>query len=107
VFSGHRLAVFCDGDFWHGRDLQHRIKKLARGHNADYWIAKVQRNVERDRQNTSALSAAGWNVLRFWETEVLRETTKIADQIEKLLATTRSHPHLRAERSASMESGGR
>jgi DNA mismatch endonuclease (patch repair protein) len=100
-------VVFCDGDFWHGRDLEHRLEKLTRDHNAAYWTAKVRRNVERDRQDTSALSAAGWNVLRFWETEVLRETTKVADRIEALLAATRSHAHRTAARSASIESGGR
>lgn len=87
VFPRHRLAIFCDGDFWHGRDLDHRLEKLTRGHNAAYWTAKIQRNVNRDHQNTSALSAAGWNVLRFWETDVLREKTKVADRIEEFLAT--------------------
>lgn len=107
VFPKYRLAVFCDGDFWHGRDLKHRLEKLTRGHNAAYWTAKVQRNVERDRQNTSALGAAGWYVLRFWESEVLCETTRVADRIEEFLTSTRSHAHQRAARSASIESGGR
>jgi DNA mismatch endonuclease (patch repair protein) len=100
-------VIFCDGDFWHGRDLQQRLEKLARGHNAAYWIAKVRRNVERDRQNTLALSAAGWNVLRFWETEVLHETTSVADRIEALLATAGSHTYRSTARSASIDSGGR
>lgn len=107
VFPGHRLVIFCDGDFWHGRDLDHRLKKLTRGHNAAYWTAKIQRNVERDQQNTRALTAMGWNVLRFWETEVLRETTKVADRIEVLLAATRTRSHRRAARSASIDDGGR
>jgi len=107
VFPRHRFVIFCDGDFWHGRDLEHRTAKLTRGHNAAYWTAKVKRNVERDRQNTLALSAAGWNVLRLRETEILRETTKVADRIEALLCTTRSHAHRRAARSASSDSGGR
>ncbi len=107
AFPKYRLVVFCDGDFWHGRDLEHRLEKLARGHNAAYWTAKVQRNVERDRQNTSALTAAGWNVLRFWETDVLRETPKVADRIEQLLASTQSRAHRRAALSPSIESGGR
>jgi len=105
VFVKQRVAVFCDGDFWHGRDLEHRIEKLARGHNAAYWTAKVQRNVERDRQNTSALYAAGWTVLRFWETDVLRETRMVADRIVETLA--KGSPYRRAARNASIESGGR
>src|ERR1700682_2694340 len=47
VFPKRGLVIFCDGDFWHGRDLEARLAKLARGHNASYWIAKVRQNVER------------------------------------------------------------
>src|SRR5271166_5592080 len=46
VFTKQRVVVFCDGDFWHGRDLEKRLADLAAGHNATYWLAKVQRNVE-------------------------------------------------------------
>jgi DNA mismatch endonuclease (patch repair protein) len=85
VFPKHRLLVFCDGDFWHGHDLEMCFKKLARGHNAPYWIAKVQRNVERDRRQTRALRAAGWVVLRFWETDILRRPGEIVDRIVAVL----------------------
>src|SRR5437879_6189268 len=47
VFPAPRVAVFCDGDFWHGRHLGARVAKLARGHNPAYWVAKVRRNAER------------------------------------------------------------
>jgi DNA mismatch endonuclease (patch repair protein) len=52
VFRRLRIAIFCDGDFWHGRDLGARIRRLSRGHNAPYWVAKIRRNVERDATNT-------------------------------------------------------
>lgn len=81
VFTKQRIVVFCDGDFWHGRDLDRRLAKLAAGHNAVYWLAKVQRNVERDRLQTGALEASGWTVLRFWETDILRRAGYVADQI--------------------------
>jgi DNA mismatch endonuclease, patch repair protein len=81
VFIKQRVVVFCDGDFWHGRDLNRRLAALAAGHNATYWLAKVQRNVERDRRQTEALEASGWIVLRFWETDILCRTGCVADQI--------------------------
>lgn len=65
-----RLAVFCDGDFWHGRDLKRRLQKLAAGHNAPYWIAKIRSNVDRDRRVGRLLRDSGWKVLRFWERDV-------------------------------------
>ena len=51
--------MFCDGDFWHGRDLETRLARLASGHNAPYWVAKLRANVERDRRVTAQLELAG------------------------------------------------
>jgi DNA mismatch endonuclease, patch repair protein len=71
VFPRDRVVVFCDGDFWHGRDWRQRGKKLASGANAEYWVAKIQRNRERDREHNAALRRAGWFVVRLWETDIL------------------------------------
>jgi DNA mismatch endonuclease, patch repair protein len=87
VFVRQRVVVFCDGDFWHGRNLEERLGRLARGHNADYWVAKVLRNAERDRQITFALSVRQWSVLRFWESDILRSPTQIADTVCSRLNT--------------------
>lgn len=87
VFPRHRVVVFCDGDFWHGRDLENRVRKLARGHNGSYWVAKVRRNVARDRETDRALEGAGWVVVRVWETDVLRAPRESANRVAELLAT--------------------
>jgi DNA mismatch endonuclease, patch repair protein len=89
VFPRQKVAVFCDGDFWHGRGLQRRLRKLARGHNAMYWIAKVRRNVERDQAHTQTLSRSGWQVLRFWETDILQSPGEIALRIEEVVRHSR------------------
>jgi len=83
---GARVAVFCDGDFWHGRDLRSRLTRLASGHNALYWVAKILANVERDRAKTLQLEAAGWRVLRLWETDILRQPDEAAARVEALLS---------------------
>jgi DNA mismatch endonuclease, patch repair protein len=70
VVSSARLVVFCDGDFWHGRNLEGRVAKLAAGHNAPYWVSKINGNVERDRRVERVLIDSGWKVLRFWESDV-------------------------------------
>lgn len=67
VFRRAKVAVFCDGDFWHGRDLQARLAKLVRGHNAPYWVEKIAGNVARDRRHDVELARDGWQVLRYWE----------------------------------------
>jgi DNA mismatch endonuclease, patch repair protein len=90
VFFRERVVVFCDGDFWHGRDLERRLAKLSRGHNSTYWLAKVQRNVARDRENQLTLEAAGWTVVRVWETDVLRAPRQAANRVVETLATIRA-----------------
>ena len=86
VFRLKRLAVFVDGDFWHGRDWETRRHKLAAGHNADYWLAKIRYNRERDRRNTQQLEAAGWRVIRLWETDVKRAPQQAAAVVQAALS---------------------
>jgi DNA mismatch endonuclease (patch repair protein) len=81
VFAHARAVVFCDGDFWHGRDLALRLQKLSRGHNAPYWMEKVRTNVARDARNQLALESDGWLVLRAWESDILRDETAVATAI--------------------------
>jgi len=85
VFPRARVAIFCDGDFWHGRDLAARIRKLEAGHNATYWIAKIRANVQRDTRRSAELERAGWVVRRFWENEIHRDATAIAAQIANVV----------------------
>lgn len=81
VFAGAKVAVFCDGDFWHGRDWRKRRRKLRRGHNPDYWIAKIKRNMERDGENNRRLQEVGWRVVRIWETDILKSPEACADRV--------------------------
>ncbi len=87
MFPGPRLVVFCDGDFWHGKEWKKRRAKLASGSNASYWVAKIERNRERDRTNTALLEADGWTVLRYWESAIHEDTTVIAEEILRTLST--------------------
>lgn len=66
VITKYKIAVFCDGNFWHGKELQKRPIK----HNSSYWNEKIRRNVERDLENTIELRDNGWIVLRFWEDDI-------------------------------------
>jgi DNA mismatch endonuclease, patch repair protein len=86
VFSAHRTVVFCDGDFWHGKNWRLLKQQLARRFNADYWIAKIERNRRRDRSQVTALKNQGWRVLRYWESDIRRSPQAIADQLQETLA---------------------
>lgn len=85
VFARQRLLVFCDGDFWHGRDWAVRRKRLERGSNGPYWIAKIEANMRRDETTTSVLIASGWRVIRVWEGDIMRDASAVAETIAALL----------------------
>ena len=78
VFTRAKVAVFVDGCFWHGCP-EHQVLPRA---NPDYWVPKLHRNVERDREVDEALAAAGWTVVRVWEHE---EPVEAGARIEKLV----------------------
>jgi DNA mismatch endonuclease (patch repair protein) len=88
VFLGARLVVFCDGDFWHGRDWNSLRRKLQSRANAEYWVKKIQANRERDRLTTAQLRRGGWRVMRVWEGEVLKDPSAVAADI---IAACRAH----------------
>jgi DNA mismatch endonuclease (patch repair protein) len=68
-----KKAVFIDGDFWHGRTIE-RIR-ARRGPN-DFWTKKMERNVERDKEQTALLLENGWQILRVWESDITRKATR-------------------------------
>lgn len=90
VLSGARLVIFCDGDFWHGRYWESRREKLRQGWNADYWIAKIQKNMQRDLRNTALLEASGWYVLRLWESDITKDPRSNAKQVQRILEQRKS-----------------
>lgn len=89
VFRGRKVAVFVDGDFWHGRDWPTLREKLARRHNASYWLAKISYNRDRDQRNTERLQDNGWCVLRFWESDVKADPSAVAETVLSTLSAQR------------------
>jgi DNA mismatch endonuclease (patch repair protein) len=96
VFSAERVAIFCDGDFWHGRNWRLLSRKLRQGWNAAYWLAKIRSNMERDRRNTALLRELGWRVIRLWEGKIARDPAALAKRVVKRI---RARRHPRANRT--------
>ena len=84
--------MFCDGDFWHGRKWNSQKMNLARGSNADYWVAKIEANIARDRRHRAELRTAGWRVIRLWESDILRNPERMAERVAGALATREKRP---------------
>jgi DNA mismatch endonuclease (patch repair protein) len=89
VFPREKVAVFCDGDFWHGRNWRKDKRRLQQGANAPYWLAKIAANRERDKQRNKELSDMGWSVLRFWESDVRADPFRAASQIAEVVFSKR------------------
>ncbi len=71
AITKNKVAVFVDGEFWHGQNWEER--KLQLKANRDYWIEKIEENISRDKRNNDDLRCLGWQVIRFWEKEVLKD----------------------------------
>ena len=87
VFTRAKIAVFCDGDFWHGNNWAIRgmssLDEELTGYS-EFWQDKIRRNIKRDKENTEMLQLNGWKVLRFWESEIKIDLELCADIIASL-----------------------
>ncbi len=75
----HKTVVFIDGEFWHGHDWENRKEKIKT--NRDFWIPKLERNMQRDREVNHKLEAMGYKVFRFWSKEVLKNLDAVVEEI--------------------------
>ena len=82
-YLGKKVAVFCDGEFWHGRDWTEAKRRLKS--NREFWIAKIERNQQRDREITEQLEREGWTVLRFWESDIRKHLDDCVGRVEAAL----------------------
>lgn len=86
VFPRARVALFVDGDFWHGQGWQERgfasfEEQFANFREPDKWRGKIQRNMARDGEVNGEISALGWKVIRVWESDVRRDVEAVAELV--------------------------
>lgn len=75
----YKVAVFCDSEFWHGYEFEENKKKLK--WNRDYWIKKIERNMERDLEVNETLKKQGYKVLRFWGKRIEKDVEGCAQEV--------------------------
>ncbi|MGN1183988.1 MAG: very short patch repair endonuclease [Oliverpabstia sp.] len=83
ALTKYKIAIFCDSEFFHGKDWEVLKPKLERGKNSDYWVPKIERNMERDKEKDRALLFAGWTVIHFWGKDILKNTDECVKVIEE------------------------
>jgi DNA mismatch endonuclease (patch repair protein) len=81
VFSQQKIAVFCDGDFWHGRKWKERKARGQFKVRRDFWINKIETNIARDKRINRLLRKSGWTIIRFWESDLKKNPHKITELI--------------------------
>ena len=81
----YRVVIFVDGDFWHGRSIiddgVDAFRKTLRTERREWWVTKIGATITRDRKVTLGLIAAGWQVIRMWESDVLRDPMGVAHSV--------------------------
>ena len=79
--KGKKIAIFCDGEMWHGKDWEKQ--QLEFKSNREFWIPKIERNIQRDNEVNEYLTAHGWTVLRFWETDIKKNIDICVAKVKK------------------------
>lgn len=70
VLTKYKIAIFCDSEYFHGKDWEKLKGRLEKGNNPAYWVTRISENIERDRRNDAELYGMGWTVLHFWGTDI-------------------------------------
>ncbi len=89
VLTKYKIAIFCDGEFFHGKDWEVLKPRLEKGDNGSFWISKISRNRERDDEINKRLLFMGWTVIRFWGNDIKKNTDECIRVIEETIFETK------------------
>ena len=85
VLTKYKIAVFCDSEFFHGKDWEVLKPRLEKGNNSEFWLNKISRNIERDDEVDKRLLFEGWTVIRFWGNDIKKRTDECVKVIEETI----------------------
>jgi len=85
ALTKQKVAIFCDSEFFHGKDWEVKRSKLQKGNNPDFWISKIERNMKRDLENDQKLQFLGWTVIHFWGGEIKKDLDECIKVVEEAI----------------------
>ena len=85
ALTKYKIAIFVDGEFWHGKDFEKTKEKLK--NNKDYWIEKIEENIQRDKRNDNLLRQMEWIPLHFWGREVIQYPELCIEEILETISS--------------------
>lgn len=94
VLTKYKIAIFCDGEFFHGKDWEVLKPRLEKGDNGSFWVSKISRNRERDDEINKKLLFMGWTVIRFWGNDIKKNTDECIKVIEENIFETKTEDPL-------------
>jgi len=83
ALTKQKIAIFCDGEFWHGKNWEVSKEKIKR--NRNYWIPKIDKNIKRDFETDRDLKLMGWEVLHFWGTDIEKNMAGCIEQVRETI----------------------
>ncbi len=85
ALTKYKIAIFCDSEFFHGKDWEVLKARLETGSNPEYWIKKIEKNRYRDVETDKKLLFLGWTIIHFWGKDILTNTTECIKVIEETI----------------------
>lgn len=94
VLTKCKIAIFCDGEFFHGKDWEVLKPRLEKSNNSEFWISKISRNRERDDEVNKQLLFQGWTVIRFWGNDIKKCTHECVKVVEEAIFDIKMQNHV-------------
>ena len=91
AITKYKIAVFCDSEFFHGKDWEKLQPRLLKGDNGEFWVKKIGRNRERDEEINKQLAFMGWTVIRFWGTDIKKNLEECVRVVEEAVFEIKIH----------------
>ena len=85
VLTKYKVAIFCDSEFFHGKDWEKLQEQLKQGNNSEFWINKISKNKSRDEEINKKLEFMGWTVVRFWGKDIRRNVNQCVEVIDEVV----------------------
>ncbi len=85
VLTKYKIAIFCDSEFFHGKDWEKLKARLEKGKHPEYWLKKISRNMARDAENDKKLASLGWTILHFWGQDISKHLDICIKTIEETI----------------------
>lgn len=85
VLTKYRIAIFCDSEYFHGKDWQQLQQRIQRGNNPEFWEKKITGNIRHDLEVTAELKGLGWKVIRFWGKDIKKDLDGCIRTVEEVI----------------------